>query len=204
MQMKALLSVSDKKDIVTFARSLIRLGYELLATPGTARALSEHNVPSVNIGKSDSWPPYALIERRQLVTYTRSIHAALMIDTRNRITVTKQHGLWIDLLCLNLLPLEAALPHQFEKTELPTLETIDLGGTALLKSAIKGKRIIVCDPADYPRVISWLQQGMPDEALTIARMGRKALGLIRSRHDAISEYLHAIAPNSGETLFPDS
>jgi phosphoribosylaminoimidazolecarboxamide formyltransferase/IMP cyclohydrolase len=201
--MKALLSVSNKEGIVAFAQGLNELEYELMSTPGTAGLLSEHGVQVTNIGNSESWPAYAFIEKKQLVTYTRSIHAALMIDIQHRATVVEQEGLWIDLLCLNPLPLEESLPRPLDTRALSTLDTIDLGGTALLKSAIKGKRIIVCDPADYPHVLRWLKQGKPDEARTIARMGQKALILIQERHEAISTYLQTIAPNSDVNIFPD-
>lgn len=200
--MKALLSVSNKEGIIEFARRLVELGFELLATPGTAAELISSGITVVNVGKEDEWPPYALFVQQHLQTLTRAIHAALLIDPKYRKNVEAQNGLWIDLLCLDPYPLEEIF-RQSEASDALVRDNIDVGGISLLKSAIQGKRIIICDSEDRPNVIRWLQRQKPDEEVTLARMARKALQLIRRRNEAMAVYLERIAPNGGGRIFPD-
>ena len=71
----------------------------------------------------------------------------------------------IDLVAVNLYPFEETIA-QPDVTRADAIENIDIGGVALIRAAAKNsdRVTLVCDPADYDRVLSLLQEdGVPLE-----------------------------------------
>ncbi|MDD5503048.1 MAG: hypothetical protein PHH26_06275, partial [Candidatus Thermoplasmatota archaeon] len=94
---------------------------------------------------------------------------------------------WIDLVCVDLYPLKEAVSKP-DATLASVLEKTDIGGPAMLSSAAKGRRIVICDPADRIRVITWLKEGKPNEDEFITKLSAKADGVIAGYRLASARY----------------
>ncbi|MEX1997845.1 MAG: hypothetical protein WEA04_04195 [Candidatus Andersenbacteria bacterium] len=167
----ALLSVYHKEGITDFAQQLVERGWDLLASGGTAAALAEADIPVKDIAGIVG-PP---ILGHRVVTLSREIHAGLLAQNtlEDRRELKHLGILWIDLVCIDLYPLEQEIAKE-GATPQSVLEKTDIGGPALLRSAAKGRRIVICDPADRQNVITWLQRGQPHKEATITAFAAKA------------------------------
>ncbi|MFQ5942649.1 MAG: bifunctional phosphoribosylaminoimidazolecarboxamide formyltransferase/IMP cyclohydrolase [Anaerolineales bacterium] len=149
----ALFSVWDKSGLVELASALHRRDQKLLATGGTARALSEAGLPVRTVS---SYTGEAELFGGRVKTLHPAIYAGLLArDTSEDRAVLEARG-WeaIDLVAVNLYPFEdfAAGP----QSDLAlAVEQIDIGGVALLRAAAKNfERVtVLCDPTDYPSAV---------------------------------------------------
>ncbi|MGH7663037.1 MAG: bifunctional phosphoribosylaminoimidazolecarboxamide formyltransferase/IMP cyclohydrolase [Gemmatimonadaceae bacterium] len=152
---RALLSVSDKTGIVDFARGLEGLGWELISTGGTARALRDAGVPVRDVSDVTGFPE--MMDGR-VKTLHPAVHGALLArrDEGTHMTALEEHGIEpIDLVAVNLYPFAASATRPGIAAG-DVIEQIDIGGPSMLRSAAKNfaSVTVVVDPADYPRVLS--------------------------------------------------
>ena len=157
----ALLSVSDKTGLEPFARGLADLGFELLSTGGTYKALTDAGLSVRQVADETGFPE--ILDGR-VKTLHPKIHGGLL-STRSpeHEAQTREHGITpIDLVVVNLYPFRETVARNAPFDE--TVENIDIGGPAMLRSAAKNHAhvLVVCDPADYERVMEALQKGEPD------------------------------------------
>ena len=169
----ALLSVYDKTGIVEFAQGLLALpgGWEILASGGTAKALTEAGIPVTDTGTIVGGP----ILGHRVVTLSREIHAGLLAKNNeaDRAELDSLGIRYIDLVCCDLYPLKAEIAKNGSTKE-SVVEQTDMGGPAMIRSAAKGDRIVICDPADRERVIQWLSSGEPNKESFIGMLHAKA------------------------------
>ncbi|HRJ50559.1 MAG TPA: IMP cyclohydrolase, partial [Phycisphaerales bacterium] len=133
---RALLSVSDKTGIVEFARCLAGLGVEIISTGGTARALTEAGLRVTPIESVTGHPE--MMDGR-VKTLHPAIHGALLAvrDNPQHAASLRDHGVMpIDLVCVNLYPFERTVSDP-EVTISEAVETIDIGGPSMVRSAAK-------------------------------------------------------------------
>lgn len=156
----ALLSVSDKTGIVEFARELTALGWEIVSTGGTARTLRDASINVRDIAELTEFPE--MLDGRVKTLHPR-VHGGLLArrDVAAHVETVRTHGIpWIDLVAVNLYPFRetAAKPHVAPED---VVEQIDIGGPSMLRSAAKNFAAVtvVCDPADYDRVLGALRSG---------------------------------------------
>jgi phosphoribosylaminoimidazolecarboxamide formyltransferase/IMP cyclohydrolase len=185
---RALLSVSDKTELVAFAKALNWRGIKLVSTGGTARALAEAGLPVTEVAKVTGFPE--ILDGR-VKTLHPAIHAGLLArrDLPAHEAALAEHGLErFDLLVVNLYPFEATLAAgaDFESC----VENIDVGGPAMLRAAAKNHDSIavVSDPADYPAIVQELDLGGIAQA-TRRRLAAKAFALSAAYDSAISQWL---------------
>lgn len=146
---RALLSVYDKTGIIEFARALHDLGWELLSSGGTARALTGANIPVTDVAEITGYP--AILGHR-VVTLHPAIHGALLADTDNaeHRADMQRHGIEaIQLAVINLYPF----------TSDPSIELIDVGGPAMVRAAAKNHRhvAVITEPSQYNEIITELK-----------------------------------------------
>jgi phosphoribosylaminoimidazolecarboxamide formyltransferase/IMP cyclohydrolase len=155
--MRALLSVSNKDGLVSFATALAGRGVELVSTGGTARALSAAGLPVVSVADVTGMPE--MLDGRVKTLHPR-VHGGILAR-RHRAddrAALAQHGITpIDIVVVNLYPFAAAAA----KPDLPfddLIEEIDIGGPSLLRAAAKNFHdvLVVVDPDDYSRVLDAL------------------------------------------------
>jgi phosphoribosylaminoimidazolecarboxamide formyltransferase / IMP cyclohydrolase len=201
---RAILSVSDKAGIVEFAKGMSRLGVELFASGGTARLLKESRVPIRLIEEYTGFPE---ILNGRVKTLNPKIHGGILAlrDNPEHAKTLAAHGvLPFDMVVVNLYPFEAAVGKP-GCTLAEAIENIDIGGPSMLRSAAKNFPHVaaVCDPADYPEVLSRLKKGNGNlDARTHAELGRKAFALT-ARYDAvISNWLGR--QNGGREEYPET
>jgi phosphoribosylaminoimidazolecarboxamide formyltransferase / IMP cyclohydrolase len=167
----ALLSVSDKSGLLDFARGLHALGWELLSTGGTARALREAGVPVRDVSDVTHFPE--MLDGR-VKTLHPAVHGGLLArrDLPEHMQAIEAQGIApIDLVAVNLYPFRetAARPGVAAHD---VIEQIDIGGPSMLRSAAKNFAAVttVVDPADYADVLEMLRGGVddPDRRLRLA------------------------------------
>lgn len=161
---RALLSVSDKSNIVAFAKALIEQGYEIVSTGGTYKMLTDQGVNAIEIDEVTKFPE--MFDGR-VKTLNPYIHGGILhrrnLDTH--VQTAKAHGIvGIDLVCVNLYPFKATIERTQDFDEI--IENIDIGGPAMVRSAAKNFHdvIIVTDPSDYSLVLNTIQNGTNDVA----------------------------------------
>ncbi|MFN3420948.1 MAG: bifunctional phosphoribosylaminoimidazolecarboxamide formyltransferase/IMP cyclohydrolase, partial [Armatimonadota bacterium] len=159
MPKRALISVWDKRGVVEFAKGLRDLGFELVSTGGTARALRDAGLPVTEVHE---FTKFSEILNGRVKTIHPFIAAGILArrDVQAHRNELEQLGIpTIDLVAVNLYPFREVVRQGVD--ELTALEHIDIGGVTLLRAAAKNYRdvIVVCDPNDYPQVLRWLQDG---------------------------------------------
>ncbi len=178
MSPRAILSVYDKTGLVEFARGLAELGFELVASGGTARALSAAGLPVTQVDQVTGHPE---ILGGRVKTLHPAIHGGILARrTPEHLAELAGHGIApVDLVACNLYPF-AATTARPGVTEPEAVEEIDIGGVTLLRAAAKNFEsvAVVCDPADYAGVLDGLRSGSSSQE------ERRRLALKAFRHTA--------------------
>lgn len=156
---RALLSVSDKSNIVEFAKSLIGNGYEIISTGGTYKMLKDAGVAAIEIDEVTKFPE--CFEGR-VKTLNPFVHGGILHrrDKQSHLDQAAELGVEaIDLVCVNLYPFKATIEKTDDFEEI--IENIDIGGPAMVRSAAKNfdSVIIVTDPSDYSLVLNAIANG---------------------------------------------
>jgi len=149
----ALLSVSDKRGIETLSRGLVDLGFEILSTGGTSRAIGAAGVPITRVSDHTGSPE---IMEGRVKTLHPKIHGGILArETADHLADLERIGArLIELVAVNLYPFERTAAAK--SVTLPeVVEQIDIGGPCLLRAAAKNyERVtVVCDPRDYEAVL---------------------------------------------------
>ena len=160
MTKRALISVSDKTNIVEFAKGLEKYGFEVISTGGTYTHLKNNGVSCISIEDVTHFPE--ILEGR-VKTLHPKIHGGLLSKRGNELHnkhVAENNIEYIDLVCVNLYPFEATVKKEGVSEE-EIIENIDIGGPSMLRSAAKNFNdvAVVTDINDYDRVLSELEQG---------------------------------------------
>lgn len=153
----ALLSVSDKTDIIELATVLSKLGVKLLSTGGTAKAIADAGLPVTDVSEVTNFPE---IMDGRVKTLHPNVHGGLLAirDDAEHVDAMKAHGIEaIDLSVINLYPFEDV---RAKGGDYPTtVENIDIGGPAMIRASAKNHAYVtvVTDPSDYPDLVEALQ-----------------------------------------------
>lgn len=155
--MRALISVSDKRGVVEFARGLAELGWEILSTGGTYKSLKNAGVNAVEV--SEFTGTKEMFDGRVKTLHPR-IHGGILYrrDLASHVADAQKFGIGaIDLVCVNLYPFKATTLRTDDFGEI--IENIDIGGPTMVRSAAKNfaSVYIVSDPDDYERVLAVLR-----------------------------------------------
>ena len=158
--MRALVSVSDKTGVVEFVQNLRRLGWEIIATGGTMKLLQDSGIEVINISEVTGFPE---ICDGRVKTLHPKVHGGLLArrDDDSHLKALKDNAIeFIDMVCVNLYPFRQTISKPDVKME-DAIENIDIGGPSMLRSAAKNYRdvTVVCDPADYQRIIAEIEAG---------------------------------------------
>ena len=156
--MRALISVSDKTGLVPFVQGLKELGWTIIATGGTQKLLENSGVQTVGISEVTGFPE--ILDGR-VKTLHPKVHGGILArrDLPAHMQVLQEQGIGtIDLVCVNLYPFRQAIAKEGVSME-DAIENIDIGGPSMVRSAAKNWRdvTIVCDPADYDKVLEELR-----------------------------------------------
>lgn len=168
----ALLSVYDKTGIVEFAEELANMGWELYASGGTAKAITDAGITVKDV--SELVGGSAILGHR-VVTLSREISAGLLADKNSfsDIKELKELGIpIIDLVCVDMYPLEETINKSGKKSDV--IKQTDIGGPTMLRAAAKAHRIVLSHVEQRKTVIDWLKNGRPNEEEFIERLAARA------------------------------
>ncbi len=191
---RALISVSDKNGIVEFARELIELGFEIVSTGGTKKALAEGGVPVIGISDVTNFPE--ILEGR-VKTLHPNIHGGLLakVGEAGHREQLEEHGITpIELVCVNLYPFQQTIAKPDVSVE-DAIENIDIGGPAMLRASAKNHEYVtvVVDPVDYQTVIDEYKQSGRTEAATRRKLAAKVYRHTAAYDSMIAEYMTKLA-----------
>jgi phosphoribosylaminoimidazolecarboxamide formyltransferase/IMP cyclohydrolase len=197
MKRRALISVSNKRGIAAFARRLHRMGFEIISTGGTARALEESRVPVVPVSEVTGEPE---ILGGRVKTLHPRIHGGILanLEDPDHVTELVEHGIGpIDLVCINLYPFEETVAGGAPEKE--AIEQIDIGGPAMLRAAAKNFKsvTVVPSPEFYKEVLAELELG------EVSLETRRRLALAAFRRTALYDASIAGWLDGGEEQMPE-
>lgn len=156
---RALVSVSDKTGLVDFVRGLQELGWEIIATGGTQKLLESSGVRTIGISEVTGFPE---ICDGRVKTLHPKVHGGILArrDVPAHMQTLKENGIeTIELVCVNLYPFKQTIAKP-DVTMEDAIENIDIGGPSMVRSAAKNWKDvnIICDPADYGKVLAELRE----------------------------------------------
>ena len=197
---RALISVSDKRDLIPFARALAQLGVEIVSTGGTAAALAAAGIPVIPIEKLTGFPE--MMDGRVKTLHPR-VHGGLLgrRDVADHVKSMAEHGILpIDLVCVNLYPFEMTVRREGVQ-EHEAIEQIDIGGPSMLRSAAKNHEFVtvVTDPSQYDRVASELAA---NDGATTTELRRSLAGATFARTAAYDTAIAAWMSQRAGNRFP--
>ena len=167
---RALISVSDKRDLIPFARALEEMGTQIISTGGTAKALKEAGIAVVPIEDVTGLPE--MMDGR-VKTLHPVIHGALLArrdEPSHMAALSELGGQPIDLVCVNLYPFEQTI---MKDDLLPSdaIEQIDIGGPTIVRSAAKNfdSVTVLTSPEQYDFVVNELTTNDGQTTLELRR-----------------------------------
>ena len=198
---RALLSVSDKTGIVPFAQKLVDMGVAILSTGGTAKALTDANIPVMDVSGVTGFPE--MMDGR-VKTLHPNIHGGILNvrDNASHQNDLTTHGIQsIDLVVVNLYPFSQTVASGADYDT--CIENIDIGGPAMVRASAKNHKFvtIITNPTDYDTVTA--EMGKNDGATTLdtrKRLARDAYAHTARYDSMISHWLSGEQndPFSGE------
>jgi phosphoribosylaminoimidazolecarboxamide formyltransferase/IMP cyclohydrolase len=198
---KAILSVYDKSNLVSFAQGLHNLGWTLIASGGTARALHQNGLPVTEVADYTGSPE---ILGGRVKTLHPAIHGGLLARSTDEDREQLLSLGWdtIDLVAVNLYPFEQTISRAGVSLE-EAIENIDIGGVTLIRAAAKNyaRVTLVCEPADYMAVLADLRAGGVAEE-TRRRLAVKGFNQTAAYDQAISDYLRALLTEDSALTSP--
>ena len=187
---RALVSVSDKRGIAELVAGLEALGVEVVSTGGTARFLRQQGIQVTDIPAFVGFPE---IIGGRVKTLHPLIHGGILVprDSPEELAAAERHGIRpIDLVAVNLAPFEQTAARS-DCTIEEAIETIDIGGLALIHSAAKNHShvVVLTDPDDYEPVLQALRRDREVPLALCAELALKAFRLAARYDRAVARYL---------------
>lgn len=186
----ALLSVWDKEGISDLARSLIKLGFKIISTGGTAKILMSDGITVTPIEKITG-NPESFDGRMKTISF--QVESGILYDRTNSSHVKQAKSLKIpkiDIVICNLYPFEKTVSGSNVNLD-TAVESIDVGGPTMVRAAAKNfKNVLVAvDPKDYEKIAKGLEDNSIDQKFRKA-LAAKALGHLSFYDSQISRYLN--------------
>jgi len=186
---RALLSVSDKSELIEFARALTDHGVELVSTGGTAKTIAAAGLKVRDVSELTGFPE---MMGGRVKTLHPKVHGGLLAirDNAEHTQAMKSQGILpIDLLVVNLYPFEATVDQGADFAT--CVENIDIGGPAMIRAAAKNHEdvAVVVEAQDYQAVLDELAAHQGATTLSLRRrLAAKAYARTAAYDAAISNW----------------
>ena len=192
--MRALLSVYDKDGLTELAAGLVELGWELVASGNTAKALADDGIPHLEVAALTGAPEML---GGRVKTLHPKIHGGILADRSKAAhmdDLAAQGIDVIDLVVCNLYPFRSD----------PSIELIDVGGPTMVRAAAKNHAHVgvVVDPAEYPAVLKELREQATLSDDTRRRLARAAFAHTAAYDAAIVSWFDAGGAGGEAELLP--
>ena len=200
---KALISVSDKTGVVLFAQELKAMGWEIISTGGTARALREAGLAVKDISEITGFPE--ILDGR-LKTLHPLVHGGILgrRSVEEHVKQMQEHSIGtIDLVAVNLYPFAEVVAKEGVSLE-EAVENIDIGGPTMVRAAAKNYQdvIVVVEPSNYSVVIEELRNKVDLSPNTRYRLAVEAFAHTAYYDSIIANYLRSKLDNEQDQRFP--
>src|SRR5690625_531653 len=198
MRKRALISVSDKRNIESLAKKLVELQFDILSTGGTAKQLRAAGISVIDVDEVTKFPE--ILDGR-VKTLHPKIHGGLLANrSEEHEGQLAEHEISrIDLVVANLYPFQETLARDGVSEE-EIIENIDIGGPAMLRASAKNFEsvAVVVEAADYPLIIDEIENNKGEIYLEI----RKRLADKVLRHTAQYDAMiaHYFSEKTDETF----
>lgn len=187
---RALISVSDKSNLIPFVKGLAANNYEIVSTGGTKKVLDEAGIKTISVEEVTHFPE--ILDGR-VKTLNPYIHGGLLArrdKPEHMATLKKLNIKPIDLVCVNLYPFKQTI-QKAGVTLADAIENIDIGGPSLLRAAAKNYHdvTVVTDQADYDLVLKEIKENGQTSLTTRANLAAKVFRTTASYDALIAHYL---------------
>ena len=187
---RALISLTDKSGIETFASELAGLGIEILSTGGTARKLREAGLTIIDVSDFTGFPE--MLDGR-VKTLHPKVHGGILHQRNNEehVKQCRAYGLkQIDLVAVNLYAFEKTVA-KADCSLQEAIENIDIGGPTLLRASAKNFEdvTVIVDPMDYELVLNEIKTQGNTRLRTRFYLAKKVFALTSRYDTAISDWL---------------
>ena len=193
MKKRALISVSDKTGLVEFAGGLAELGWEIVSTGGTFKAIKNAGIDATYVSEVTGFPE---ILNGRVKTLHPKIHGGILaLRTKEHLQQLDAQGIVpIDLVAVNLYPFRQTVSRE-GVTLAEAVENIDIGGPAMIRAAAKNHEyvLVVVNPDRYPTVLDALRKGEVNAELRLA-LAQEAFAHTAHYDAAIADYLRSLTP----------
>ena len=198
---RALVSVSDKTDLVPFVRALAARGVEILSTGGTHKALAAEGIAVVGVEQYTGSPE---VMGGRVKTLHPRVHGGILFRRgQDEAELELIGGKPIDLVIVNLYPFEQTVATPGVSHD-HVVENIDIGGPSMVRSAAKNHAsvAVVCDPADYAGVLAEIEGSGEVSLATREKLAAKAYAHTAAYDGAIAAYLSARHADGSKDEYP--
>ena len=189
MQKQALISVSDKSNLLEFAQFLVRKGYRLLSTGGTFNHLKDNGIDVTEVKDVTGFPE--ILDGR-VKSLHPAIHGGIMArrSDENHMKTLQEHNINpIDIVIVNLYPFFAKMNSGLSEAEM--IEFIDIGGPSMLRSSAKNFNdvTVLTEVEDYAKIQQEIEENGTTLLETRRQLAGKVFNLTSAYDAAISTYI---------------
>lgn len=189
---KALISVSDKTNLIEFVKGLVECNYEIISTGGTKKYLEDNNIKVIGIEEVTGFPE--ILDGR-VKTLHPKVHGGLLSlrDNEKHLKQVKENNIeFIDMVVVNLYPFKETIEKGCTLSE--AIENIDIGGPSMLRSAAKNYKFVdvLCDYNDYDKVLKEIKENKETSLETKTYLAVKVFKTTASYDTLISNYLNEV------------
>jgi len=190
---RALISLTDKSGIESFAAELEKMGVEILSTGGTAKKMRESGIKVVDVSEFTGFPE--MLDGRVKTLHPR-VHGGILFQRENdeHVQQCKEHNILnVDLIAVNLYAFEKTVADP-DCSLADAIENIDIGGPTMLRASAKNFHdvTVIVDPADYELVLDELRESGNTTLKTRFYLATKVFSLTSRYDTAISEWLEQV------------
>ncbi|EYU35032.1 hypothetical protein MIMGU_mgv1a003075mg [Erythranthe guttata] len=187
---QALISLSDKRDLVLLGNGLHELGFTIISTGGTASSLESSGVPVTKVEELTHFPE--MLDGR-VKTLHPNVHGGILArrDQQHHMKALDDHGIGtFDVVVVNLYPFYEKVSSSSGISFEDAIENIDIGGPTMIRAAAKNHKdvLVVVDSNDYPALLEYLKGGQNDQEFR-KWLAWKAFDHVASYDSAVSEWL---------------
>ncbi|MDR1112710.1 MAG: bifunctional phosphoribosylaminoimidazolecarboxamide formyltransferase/IMP cyclohydrolase [Bacteroidales bacterium] len=187
---QALISVSDKHDLLPFVKGLIDNDFRIISTGGTKKMLEEAGLPVTGISEITGFPE---IMDGRVKTLHPKVHGGLLsvrTNPKHKAEMVANGISYIDMVVVNLYPFKQTIEKE-NVTFAEAIENIDIGGPSMLRSAAKNHAFVtvICDAADYAGVLDEINAQGDTVPETRARLAAKVFRHTAAYDCMIADYL---------------
>lgn len=199
---RALMSVSNKRGLVDFAKGLTKFKIEIISTGGTAKALKDAGIAVTEVSKVTGFPE--MLDGR-VKTLHPKVHGGILAlrGKKEHLEQLKEAEIDpIDMVVVNLYPFKETIAKSDATLE-EAIENIDIGGPAMIRSAAKNHAsvAVIVDPARYDEVLAEMKKNKGSlSEKTLFELAKDAFEHTAEYDEAIYHYLAGV--EGGEAEFP--